>query len=316
MRSLITGGAGFIGHHLATTLIDRGDPVRILDSFATGFRSRLEPLLPSIELIEGDIRRAKDLDKAMEGCDVVFHLAAIPSVLRSMRDPGMTNDVNVNGTVEVILAAARGGVRRVVFAGSSAVYGNSPELPRREAHLPDPLSPYAVSKLAGEHYLHVIGSSRGVETVVLRYFNVFGGSQDPESEYAAVVPRFVTAGLRGERPLVYGDGTQSRDFTHVDNVAAANLLASTAPGVSGLTFNIGCGGRYTLLELLHVIGEAIGTPLEPTFLPAREGDVPHSQADISRAADGLGYRVIVPFKEGVHRTVAWYRDRQSPGSST
>lgn len=311
----MTGGAGFIGHHVAGALLDHGDTVRILDSFSTGFRSRLSPLLPSIELIEGDIRSVVELDAAMNRCEVVFHLAAIPSVLRSMREPGLTNDVNVNGTIEVILAAARAGVRRVVFAGSSAVYGNNLDLPRREGQLPDPLSPYAVSKLAGEHYLHVIGASRGVETVVLRYFNIFGASQDPASEYAAVVPRFVTAGLRGERPVVYGDGMQTRDFTYVDNVASANILASSAPGVSGMTFNIGCGGRYSLLELLQVIGDALGTPLEPRFLPPREGDVPHSQADISCAADRLGYRVIVPFEEGVHRTVAWYRDRQSPEPS-
>lgn len=314
MRSLVTGGAGFIGHHIVHALMERGDDVHVLDSLATGSRARLQPILDRIEFLEGDIRHPADLDRAMAGCDFVFHLAAIPSVQRSMREPAMTNDVNVGGTIEVVLAAARAGVKRIMFAGSSAVYGNAPLLPRREDQLPDPQSPYAVGKLAGEHYLHVLGAARGVETVVLRYFNIFGPNQDPASEYAAVVPRFVTAGLRGEAPVVYGDGLQSRDFTYVDNVVSANLLASTAAGASGTTCNIGCGGRYTLLELLESIGRTLGTTLSPRFLPARGGDVPHSQADISCAQARLGYEVVVPFQEGIRRTVDWYRDRTT-GSS-
>jgi UDP-glucose 4-epimerase len=226
-----------------------------------------------------------------------------------MLEPRLTHDVNVTGTLEVALAAGRAGVRRIVFAGSSAVYGSAPILPRVEDQLPDPQSPYAAGKLFGEHILRVLGAALGFETVVLRYFNIFGAGQDPNSDYAAVVPRFVTAGLRGERPIVYGDGLQSRDFTHVDNVVSANLLASQAPGAGGAVCNIGCGGRYSLLELLTAIGDALGTPLDPAFEPARQGDVPHSQADIGAASDRLGYRVLVPFAEGIARTVAWYREQ-------
>jgi UDP-glucose 4-epimerase len=309
MRVLVTGGAGFIGHHLVRGLLDRGDDVRVLDAFITGSRERLAGVQDRIDLVEGDIRSARDLDRAMAGCEVVFHLAAIPSVQRSLLEPRMTHDVNVTGTLEVGLAAGRAGVRRVVFAGSSAVYGSAPILPRVEDQLPDPQSPYAAGKLFGEHILRVMGAALGFETVVLRYFNIFGAGQDPDSDYAAVVPRFVTAGLRGERPIVYGDGLQSRDFTHVENVVSANLLASVAPTAVGALCNIGCGGRYSLLDLLTAIGDALGTRLEPAFEPARQGDVPHSQAAIGAAADRLGYRVLVPFAEGIARTVAWYREQ-------
>lgn len=308
MRVLVTGGAGFIGHHLVRGLLERGDEVRVLDAFITGSRERLDAVADRITLIEGDIREPADLDRAMAGCEVVFHLAAIPSVQRSMLEPRLTHDVNVTGTLEVALAAGRAGVRRVVFAGSSAVYGMAPILPRVEDQLPDPQSPYAAGKLFGEHILRVLGRSLGFETVVLRYFNIFGAGQDPRSDYAAVVPRFVTAGLRDERPVVYGDGRQSRDFTHVDNVVSANLLASIAPDAPGAICNIGCGGRFDLLELLAAIGDALGAPLDPVFEPARLGDVPHSQAAIDAAGARLGYRVLVPFQEGIARTVAWYRE--------
>jgi UDP-N-acetylglucosamine/UDP-N-acetyl-alpha-D-glucosaminouronate 4-epimerase len=311
MRALVTGGAGFIGHHLVRGLLARGDEVSVLDAFITGSRDRLTEIEDRIDLIEGDIREPADLDRAMAGCEVVFHLAAIPSVQRSMLEPRMTHDVNVTGTVEVALAAGRAGVRRIIFAGSSAVYGNAPILPRREDQLPDPQSPYATGKLAGEHYLRVLGPALGFESVVLRYFNIFGAGQDPNSDYAAVVPRFVTAALRGDRPIVYGDGLQSRDFTHVDNVVSANLLASVAPGADGAVCNIGCGGRYSLLELLAAIGDALGQPLDPVFEPVRLGDVPHSQAAIDAASERLGYRVLVPFAEGIARTVAWYREHSA-----
>lgn len=308
MRVLVTGGAGFIGHHLVRGLLERGDEVRVLDAFITGSHERLVAVADRITLIEGDIREPADLDRAMAGCEVVFHLAAIPSVQRSMLEPRLTHDVNVTGTLEVALAAGRAGVRRIVFAGSSAVYGMAPILPRVEDQRPDPQSPYAAGKLFGEHILRVLGPSLGFETVVLRYFNIYGAGQDPKSDYAAVVPRFVTAGIRGEQPIVYGDGRQSRDFTHVDNVVSANLLASIAPDAGGTTCNIGCGGRFDLLELLAAIGDALGTPLDPIFEPARLGDVPHSQAAIDVAGARLGYRVLVPFQEGIARTVAWYRE--------
>jgi UDP-N-acetylglucosamine/UDP-N-acetyl-alpha-D-glucosaminouronate 4-epimerase len=320
VRALVTGGAGFIGHHLVGALLERGDEVAVIDDFSTGLRERLENFAPRIRLVEGDVRDAGALDAAMEGCSVVFHEAALPSVARSVQDPRLSNEVITSGTIEVMLAASRAGVRRVVLAGSSSIYGDDPELPRLETQRPNPRSPYAAGKLAAEFYLHSLGALHGVESVGLRYFNIFGPGQDPASDYAAVVPRWVTAAL-SDRPLVvYGDGTQSRDFTFIDNVVSANLLAAATPGVSGLTCNIGCGGRYSLLELAEAISEAVGHPLELAFAPARAGDVPHSQADISLAGERLGYRVITPFREGVRRTVLAYRglaaggDRATPAS--
>ena len=306
MKALVTGGAGFIGHHLVGALLARGWSVAILDDLSTGDERRLDPVRSDVDLHIGDIRDRSIVDVAIAGCGVVFHEAAIPSVARSLRDPRLSNEVNTSGTIEVVLAAARAGVGRVVFAASSSIYGESPELPRRETQRPDPRSPYAASKLAAEHYLHSLGAVHGVETVALRYFNIFGPGQDPHSEYAAVVPRFITAMLAGERPIVYGDGLQSRDFTYIENVVQANLLAATVSGVDGLTANVGCGGRYTLLDLLERIGAALESPVQPVFEPRRQGDVPHSQADITVAQEHLGYRVEVDFDEGVQRTVDWF----------
>jgi len=307
VRALVTGGAGFIGHHLVRALLAGGHEVVVIDDLSTGNRSRLLGPWGDVTFIEGDVRDRDAVREAVQGCEVVYHEAALPSVARSVLDPRASNDVNTNGTIEVMLAASAAGVRRVVVAGSSSIYGQTPELPRRETQRPDPRSPYAASKLAAEHYTHTLGAFHGVETVVLRYFNIFGPGQDPNSEYAAVVPRFVTAALRGEPPTIHGDGMQSRDFTYIDNVISANLLAADAPGVSGLTANVGCGGRYDLLELLSLIEAAVGHPLEPVHLPPRQGDVPHSQADISVASERLSYRIVVPFEEGVRRTVDWYR---------
>lgn len=303
MRALVTGGVGFIGHHLVGALLAGGWSVAVLDDLSTGDERRLAAVARDVDLHIGDIRDAAAVDRAVAGCDVVFHEAAIPSVARSLRDPRLSNDVNTNGTIEVVLGAARAGVRRVVFAASSSIYGESPELPRRETQRPDPRSPYAASKLAGEHFLHTLGAVHGMETVALRYFNIFGPGQDPHSEYAAVVPRFITALQAGRAPTVYGDGLQSRDFTYIANVIQANLLAATVPGVAGLTANIGCGGRFTLLDLLDRIQDALGVRIAPDFMPQRQGDVPHSQADIALAVERLGYRVEVDFEEGVRRTV-------------
>ena len=239
---------------------------------------------------------------------MVFHEAAIPSVARSLVTPELTNEANVSGTIKVMLAAARHRVRRVVFAGSSSVYGIPERLPCVETQRPAPTSPYGVSKLAAEHYVHVLGDLHGVATVVLRYFNVFGPGQDPKSEYAAVIPRFATAVLAGQSPTINGNGDVSRDFTYIDNVVSANLLAAADGAPTGTTCNVACGSRYTLLELLEAICDAAGTHVDPIFGPARAGDILHSQADITVARSTLGYEVKVPFHEGITRTVAWYRD--------
>jgi UDP-glucose 4-epimerase len=308
VRVAVTGGAGFIGHHLVTGLLARGHEVRVIDDFSTGLRSRLAPVGHRIALTEGSILDPAALDETLAGCEVVFHEAAIASVARSLAAPRETNEVNVSGTIEVMLAAARHHVRRVVFAGSSAVYGIPEDLPCRESQRPDPVSPYGVSKLAGEQYVHTLGGVSGVETVVLRYFNVFGPGQDPASEYAAVVPRFATAVLEGRRPVVNGTGVISRDYIYVDDVVEANLLASRAAAPSALTCNIASGSRQSLLVLLRTIGSVAGSQVDPILGPPRPGDIQHSQADISVARQALGYEVTVPFAEGIARTVAWYRN--------
>jgi UDP-glucose 4-epimerase len=313
VKALVTGGAGFIGHHLVQALVTRGDEVVVLDDLSTGSMERIAPLAGRVRMIRGDIRDPEAVNEAITGADVVFHEAALPSVARSIREPRLTNEVNTSGTIEVMRGAARAGVRRVVYAASSSVYGSTPELPRRETQRPAPQSPYAASKLAGEHYLHALGAAHGVETVALRYFNIFGPGQDPASEYAAVVPRFVTAALTGGPLTIHGDGNQSRDFTYVDNVVAANLAAAERADVNGLTCNIGCGGRFSLLDLISRIEETLGVTLDPSFAAAREGDVPHSQADISLAAERLGYRPAIDFDEGLRRTIAWFRERRSTG---
>lgn len=309
MKALVTGGAGFIGHHLVLALLDRGDDVAVIDDFSTGFASRLDPVRSRIGLVEGSILDPEALDAAMASSEVVFHEAAIASVARSIAFPRATNEANASGTVEVMLAAARNGVRRVVYAGSSSVYGVPTELPCRESQRAAPTSPYGASKLAAEHYVHTLGQLRGVETMVLRYFNVFGPGQDPSSEYSAVIPRFVTAALEGRAPIINGTGEISRDFTYIENVVRANLMAADASRPTGLTCNIACGSRFSLLELLDAIFDAVGQRVHPTFGPPRQGDIVHSQADISLASEVLGYEVVVPFREGIARTVDWYRGR-------
>jgi UDP-glucose 4-epimerase len=311
VKTLVTGGAGFIGHHLVRSLVERGDHVTVIDDFSSGFAWRLDPFRAEISIVKGSILDSGVLDTAVASAEVIFHGAAIPSVARSILAPKATNEANATGTIEVMLAAARHGVRRVVFAGSSSVYGKPEELPCRERQRPAPTSPYGVSKLAAEHYVHTLGELHGIETAVLRYFNVFGPGQDPDSEYAAVIPRFTMAALQRRSPIINGDGGISRDFTYVDNVVEANLLAAQTSIPSGLTCNIACGARYTLLELLDAICEATGHLVQPVFGPPREGDIVHSQADISIARDQLGYSVLVPFREGVAKTVAWYLEQTS-----
>lgn len=304
---LVTGGAGFIGSHIVERLVRDGHRVRVLDDFSSGKESNLESFRTEIELVKGDIRDAAIVSEAMKGVNVVFHEAALGSVPRSVADPLTTHEVNMTGTLNVLLAAREAGVKRVVYASSSSVYGETPVLPKKEDMTPQPLSPYALSKLVGEHYASVFKHVYGFEVVGLRYFNIFGPRQDPESQYAAVIPRFIMALLEGKSPVVYGDGLQSRDFTYVDNVVDANLLASEADGVAGQAFNVACGGRYTLLELLARLKEILGSDIEPIHEAARAGDVKDSQASIEAAARALAYRVSVDFEEGLQRTAGWYR---------
>jgi UDP-glucose 4-epimerase len=279
----------------------------VLDDFSSGKEANLESFRGELESIRGDIRDAVLVNRAMKDVEIVFHEAALGSVPRSVADPLTTHEVNITGTLNVLLAARDASVKRVVYASSSSVYGETPELPKHEGMIPQPLSPYALSKLAGEHYAKVFKHVYGFEVVSLRYFNIFGPRQDPESQYAAVIPRFITALLNGTSPIVYGDGLQSRDFTYVENVVNANLLAAEAEGVAGQAFNVACGGRYTLLDLLAKLKETIGSDIEPIHEAARAGDVRDSQASIEAAEKALGYHVSVDFDEGLRRTVEWYK---------
>lgn len=307
---LVTGGAGFIGSHLVERLVEDGHTVTVLDDFSTGRFDNIAHLEGrQLRVVEGDIRKPALLARAFKGQRYVLHHAALPSVAQSIEDPITSHDVNATGTLNVLAAAREAGVRRVVYASSCAVYGDSPTLPKVETMAPQPMSPYAASKLAGEHACRVFHGCYGLETVALRYFNVFGARQDPASEYAAVVPKFVTLLLQKKKPIVFGDGKQTRDFTHVENVVQANLLACTAPKAPGEVLNVACGDRVTIAGLCWMIGEMAEHPVEPKLKPARPGEVRHSLADVSRSADVLGYRPVVNLREGLERTVAWYRDR-------
>lgn len=306
MLYLVTGGAGFIGSNIVKELLRRGEKVRVLDNFATGKRENLLPFNgnPNLEVIEGDLRSFHIVRDAVRGCDYVLHQGALPSVPRSIKDPITSNEVNINGTLHILEAAREFGVKRVVFASSSSVYGNNATLPKVETMPVAPLSPYALTKYAGERYCQVFHALYGVETVALRYFNVFGPNQDPTSQYSAVIPKFIKMIKEGRRPVIYGDGTQSRDFTYVSNNVEANLLACTAPDVAGEVFNIACGERYTLLDLVHTINEILGTRVEPLFEPPRPGDVKHSLADIEKAKRMLGFEVKVKFREGLENIIS------------
>ena len=305
---LVTGGAGFIGSHLVTTLVERGERVRVLDDFSTGKRANLEPVLGRIELIEGSCADWATAERAVAGADYVLHQAAIPSVPRSLADPVGSDRVNCGGVVTMLEAARRAGVRRFVFAASSSAYGDTPTLPKQEEMTPSPLSPYAVQKLAGEHYCRVFHTAHGMPTVALRYFNVFGPRQDPKSEYAAVVPRFATAALKGEPVTIFGDGGQSRDFTPVKSAVQANLLACESERAVGHVMNVARGERLTLLELVGRIGELVGRKVEVRHEPPRPGDVRHSLADISRARELLGYEPG-DLQAALAEVVDWYRGR-------
>lgn len=305
--SLVTGGAGFIGTNLTRTLLAQGHRVRILDNFSTGKRENLGPFQDHIELIEGDLRSYHIVHEAARDIEVIFHQGALPSVPRSINDPITTNQVNVEGTLNILNAARDTDVRRVVYASSSSIYGENPELPKQEDMTPRPISPYAVAKLAGEKYCQVFTRTYGLETVALRYFNVFGLGQDPRSQYAAVVPLFITAFLDGDRITVYGDGEQSRDFTFIENVVQANILAAQAPDAAGEVFNVACGTQMSLNQMLDHLRTIMETDTEVHYVPSRPGDVKHSLADIEKARRILGYHPAVPVELGLRRSVEWYR---------
>jgi nucleoside-diphosphate-sugar epimerase len=304
MKVLVTGGAGFIGSHLVERLLTDGQDVRVLDNFSTGRRETLADVAGDVELIEGDIQSYERAHNAVRNCEIVFHQAALPSVPRSVQDPLTTNAANVIGTLNVLLAARDSGVQRVVFASSSSVYGANAELPKTEHMRPVPLSPYAVGKLAAEGYCRSFWEVYELETVSLRYFNTFGPRQDPLSQYASVVPKFAAAFLTGEAAIVYGDGEQSRDFTYVENVVAANLLAASAADVAGRAFNVASGTSRTVNELVERLRALTGQDTEVRYAPSRPGEVRHSRADISAAELSLGYSPIVTFDEGLERTIA------------
>ena len=304
---LVTGGAGFIGSNLARALLQEGRRVRVLDNFLTGFRINLADVLADIEFIECDIRGADACQAACRSVEVVFHQAALPSVPRSMENPRASFENNVLGTFNILMAARDQGVRRVVLAASSSAYGDTEELPKRETMPLRPLSPYAADKAAGELYAAMFSRAFGLQTVSLRYFNVFGPHQDPTNQYAGVIAAFAAAMLRGRRPTIFGDGTQSRDFTFVQNVVHANLLAAAAPEVRGEVVNIGCGEAINLNQMVAVFNEILGTGLKPIYAPPRPGDVKHSLADISAAARLIGYQPQVRFADGLRRTIEWYR---------
>ena len=315
-KALVTGGAGFIGSNLVERLLREGSEVRVLDNFATGHRGNLADLASDVDVVEGDIQSYERVSNAVRGCDVVFHQAALPSVPRSIQDPLTSNSANVIGTLNVLLAARDAGARRVVFASSSSVYGANRELPKREDMAAVPISPYAVAKLAAENYCRAFHEVYGLETVAIRYFNVFGPRQDPLSAYAAVIPNFISAILDGRRPVVYGDGEQSRDFTFVDNTVDANLLAATVEGVAGEVVNVACGERISLNGLLGELAGISGEEVEADYLPGRPGDVPHSLADISKAGDLLGFEPRVGLRDGLAITFEHYSSRFASAGST
>ena len=306
MKILVTGGAGFIGSHLTESLVWRGHRVVVLDNFFSGTRTNLRAVRNDIELIAGDCANPETARRAVKGVEVVFHQAAVPSVARSVDDPALSHRANATATLSMLAAARQAGVRRFVYAGSSSVYGEGRGLPKREDMAPAPLSPYAVGKLMGEHYLRVFAKLYGMETLTLRYFNVFGPRQDASSPYSGVISLFTTALLAGKRPVIYGDGRQSRDFTYVENVIAGNLLALDAAGLAGQVVNVATGSRTTLGQLLKALGKVLEQEAAADLAPPRPGDIRHSHADIRLARRLLGYRPSVDLVTGLRRTVEWY----------
>jgi len=306
-RYLVTGGAGFIGSNIAEALVKRGEEVVILDNLSTGYEKNIAHIKNDISFIRGDIRDAETVRTALTGVDCVLHEAALASVPRSIEDPALITDVNVRGTLVMLEEARLARVKRFVYAASSSAYGDSETLPKVEHMVPKPLSPYAASKLTGEYYCSVYAHVYGLSTLSLRYFNIFGPRQDPKSQYAAVIPIFISHLLAGKQPTIFGDGEQSRDFTYVENVVNANIRASLCERARGETVNIACGTRYTLNELFARMKKTIGCSIDPRYASPRVGDVKHSQADISAAQKLIGYSIAVSFEEGLRRTIDWHR---------
>jgi UDP-glucose 4-epimerase len=306
MKYLITGGAGFIGSNLAIELVKKGESVRILDNFSTGKFQNLESIQDKIELIDGDIKDFWTVTKAVEGIDYILHQAALPSVPRSIENPLTSNEVNINGTLNLLEAARFAGVKKLVIASSSSVYGDTEELPKHEEMVVSPLSPYAVTKLTCEYYLKVYWELYKFPTVALRYFNIFGPNQDPNSQYSAVFPKFISSMLNGERPVVYGDGEQSRDFTYIDNCVQANILAATNDEIVGTHFNVACGGQFTINQTLEVLRDVLGSDIEAEYIDVRAGDIMHSYGSIDKLRK-YGYNPSVSFEEGVKRTVEYFK---------
>jgi nucleoside-diphosphate-sugar epimerase len=305
---LVTGGAGFIGSHIVHGLVADGQTVRVLDNFSTGKRANLAGVINDVEVIEGDLRSIDDCLKACKGVEIVFHEGALPSVPKSVADPRSSHDANVNGTFNLLMAARDCGCRRVIYAGSSSAYGDQLESPKRESMRPAPLSPYAVNKLVGEYYLKAFHECYGLETISLRYFNVFGPRQDPQSQYAAAIPAFVTAILNDRPPTVYGDGEQTRDFTYVDNVVHGNVLAAKAPKLSGEVINVACAESVTVNHTIELINKLLGKDVKPIYTDVRPGDIKHSLSDITLARKIIGFAPVVSFDEGLRRAIQWYRE--------
>lgn len=306
---LVTGGAGFIGSNLVHRLVRDGQSVRVLDNLSTGRRENLQDIAGAVEFQAGDLRELEAMRAAVRGVRYVIHFGALPSVQRSVEDPRTTNDVNVTGTLNLLIAAREAGAERFVFSSSSSVYGNTPVLPKREDMVPNPLSPYALSKLAGEHYCRIFHRLHGLQTYALRYFNVFGPRQNPKSQYAAVIPLFINALLRGQPCTMHGDGTQTRDFTYVDDVVEANLCCCRASAdAAGDAYNVAWGNRTSLLELAQAIGHELGVSIPPVHVASRAGDVKDSQADSTKAREKLDWKPAVSFEEGLRRTIAWLQE--------
>jgi len=306
IKFLVTGGAGFIGSNIVSVLVEKGYKVKVLDNFSSGKRENLKGFENDIELIEGDIRSYHIVQESLKDVDIVLHQAALPSVPRSIKDPITSNEVNINGTLNILEASVAAKVRRVIYASSSSVYGDNPQLPKHESMMTNPLSPYAVSKLSGEKYCSVFSRIYGIETIALRYFNVFGPRQDPSSQYSAVIPKFIKAINNNEQPVIYGDGEQSRDFTYVKNVVDANILASISDCDSGIAMNCASSGQITLNELVGHINKILGKNISPVYEKPRAGDIKHSFADIHLAKSKINYTPTVSFEEGLKLTIESY----------